>query len=439
MRRSHPSQRKASTWAGVVLGLCCWPGPAAAMAQTPAEAPATAARDESRASDDLSAVRLVGPVGAAPAGSLRAAAGAGYGFTESVLGRDDRHHRLLGTVATEWTFVPSLALGLRLDGRYDRHHLGAAAGDPARDDDGWTGLPQLDLRWSHSLDPATQAGLALHVVLPGGQAPSITPGAISPELIGSGAHQMGRLALVGALGYRIDRAAHAVPAPEQLSAADRVSLGVNAFDAILVGLGLYQHGDDLTLFAEALLEALTGAGRPPASQWPLRIGLGARHALTSTITGEVAAQISPSARPSLAGPAPLVDLPPRIALLLGLLWAGPRAPRGAATPATGAAPTAATPAPMAAAAAPLPLGQLRCAVRSFGGVGISASLRIISGPDVAAPAPALHSRDGTFSIELAPGSYEVVIEAVHFVPQRRTIAVEKNGVTLLNADLRRAK
>jgi uncharacterized membrane protein len=44
--------------------------------------------------------------------------------------------------------------------------------------------------------------------------------------------------------------------------------------------------------------------------------------------------------------------------------------------------------------------------------------------------------DGGFEIEVKPGSYDVVITAKGYSPQRRKVTVEPQGVTLLNVDLR---
>jgi hypothetical protein len=436
----HPTeiQRRSAALAGLaLLSFASQSQLAAASDGTAAAAPADLG--------DLSALRRLGPIGSSTPGSVAVAAAAGYGFTEAVLGRDDRHHRVQGTLAAEWAALATIHLGLRLGGRYDRHQLGPAPGDavadPGRSDDGWTGEPQINARWAHtftSLASATQAGLALRVNLPGARAPSIDPGAIGAELIAQGAHGAGHFGVTGALGYRLDRSAHAVPPPDRLSSADRVSLGVNGFDAVVVGLAVSHRRDDLTLFAEAAVDALIGAGHPPASQWPMRVGVGARHPLSAAITGELATEICPSARPSLAVGAPLVDVPPRVTVSLGLLWTTRRRASLANPTATGPMRSPLLRSIADGSGLP-PVGQLRCSVRSFGGVGISATLKILKGPDVPAPSAPMHSRDGTFSIELAPGTYEVLIEAAHFIPQRRTISVEKNGVTLLNADLRRAK
>jgi hypothetical protein len=418
----------AGLWLGFPPGQVCLAQAAPADGEPP-PAPALGA---------LSALRRLGPLGpAAPdadGSPFALAAALGYGFTEAVLDRQDRHHRVQGTLAGEWTALPALQIGLRLSGRYDRHQLGAIDdGDAAHSDDGWTGEPQLGARYAHAITPATLAGLALHVSFPGGQAPSIDPGAIGGELLAQAGHVSGSFAILGQLGYRLDRSAHAVPPPDRLSDADRVGLGVSAFDALLAGVAIQQQHDARTFYAELTLEALLGTGHPPVDTWPLRVGFGLRQRVLDALTGEIGLEVLASHRPRLDATAPLVEVPPRVLLLAGLLW---NSPRPQPSPASQLPP--ATPAAAAGPALP-PVGQLRCAVRSFGGVGIAASVRILTGPDVPAPAAPLHSHHGTFSIELAPGTYELVIEAPHFTPQRRTITVEKNGVTLLNADLRRSK
>jgi hypothetical protein len=160
---------------------------------------------------------------------LALGAGAGYGYTGAVLEQGDAHHRLLGALAAEWSALPTLVLGLRLEGRYDRHLLAQQT------DDGWSGEPRLSARWQQG-GPTTRWGLALGVNLPGGQAPSVDFGAVGGDLSALGTRALGALELTGKLGYRLDRSANAVPRAEGLSPADRVGLGVNAFDALLVGL-----------------------------------------------------------------------------------------------------------------------------------------------------------------------------------------------------------
>jgi len=81
----------------------------------------------------------------------------------------------------------------------------------------------------------------------------------------------------------------------------------------------------------------------------------------------------------------------------------------------------------------LPNGQLRGLIRSFKGVGLDAEVKIEPGDQT------LHTKDGRFEADVAPGSYEVTITAPGYETQRRRVEVEQNGVTLLNADLRSAR
>ena len=80
----------------------------------------------------------------------------------------------------------------------------------------------------------------------------------------------------------------------------------------------------------------------------------------------------------------------------------------------------------------LPPGQLRGTVRSYKGQGVAATLRV-------QPLDREIQTDasGEFSIDLPPGNYEIVIEADGFTSMRRQVAIEQNGVTILNADLRK--
>jgi hypothetical protein len=78
----------------------------------------------------------------------------------------------------------------------------------------------------------------------------------------------------------------------------------------------------------------------------------------------------------------------------------------------------------------LPNGQIRGLVRSFKGVGLEAEIKIEPGDRT------LHTSDGRFEADVAPGAYDVTITAPGYETQRRHVEVEQNGVTLLNADLR---
>lgn len=79
-------------------------------------------------------------------------------------------------------------------------------------------------------------------------------------------------------------------------------------------------------------------------------------------------------------------------------------------------------------------GQLRGLVRSFNGKPLAATIRVEPlGVETKTDA------DGTFQVDVPPGSYEVVVAAPGHAGQRRPVQVEENGVTILNADMRPGK
>lgn len=78
----------------------------------------------------------------------------------------------------------------------------------------------------------------------------------------------------------------------------------------------------------------------------------------------------------------------------------------------------------------LPEGQIRGTVRGSGGMPLAATIRIEPLGRVLTAA-----RDGTFSIDVAPGRYEVLVTAPGYEPQQRVADVERDGVTVLPVDL----
>jgi Carboxypeptidase regulatory-like domain len=76
--------------------------------------------------------------------------------------------------------------------------------------------------------------------------------------------------------------------------------------------------------------------------------------------------------------------------------------------------------------------QLRGLVRSYSGQGIAASVSITPGTH-----GATCDQQGEFEIKLPPGNYEVTISADGFQTQKRSLRVQDEGVTVLNADLQK--
>ncbi|MBT8493670.1 MAG: carboxypeptidase-like regulatory domain-containing protein [Deltaproteobacteria bacterium] len=79
----------------------------------------------------------------------------------------------------------------------------------------------------------------------------------------------------------------------------------------------------------------------------------------------------------------------------------------------------------------LPPGVLRGAVQSFRGKPLKATITVEPGDKTATADP-----QGQFEIELEPGEYKVKISAGGFKTQTRTVTIEKNGVTIMNVDMR---
>jgi hypothetical protein len=73
-------------------------------------------------------------------------------------------------------------------------------------------------------------------------------------------------------------------------------------------------------------------------------------------------------------------------------------------------------------------------VRSFNGKPLPATIKVEP-----LGLEAKTDADGTFQIDVPPGSYEVIVVSPGFAGQRRPVQVEENGVTILNADLRPGK
>ncbi|HEX3769970.1 MAG TPA: carboxypeptidase-like regulatory domain-containing protein [Polyangiaceae bacterium] len=82
----------------------------------------------------------------------------------------------------------------------------------------------------------------------------------------------------------------------------------------------------------------------------------------------------------------------------------------------------------------IPPAQIRGLVRDFAGKPVAAAVVIQPGGTSAAVAA-----DGSFSLDVKPGAYDVSITAKGYAPQKRHVVVEPQGVTLLNVDLRGAR
>src|SRR5579871_1256005 len=384
----------------------------------------------------LGRVLMAGP---APTGPTLIAT-AGYGYTESVLGLGDAHHRLAGSLALDERPLAWLDLALRLDGRYDRSVI---PGQPA--DTGLVGDPRLYVRVDRAWAGGLRLGVRAGLWLPGRDAPSIDWSALTPELLGMARYVPcgGAVAVTVNAGYRFDRSARSAADAAQLSASDRVALEVSQFHEVLAGVAATVGRGRAQGLLEASADLLVGSGAPAAKASPIFVGGGGRFAVARNLRLEAELEISPSSRPDTSAAAPLVPIPPRFAGWLGLTYrfgAATAPPVSAPAPAPVTGPAAPPAPPVEPAAAPEPgppRGQIRGLVRSLKGTAVAAEIQIESQATAPPPEPrTLRAEEGRFEIDVAPGRYWVTIASPGYKTQKRQVDVEENGVTVLNVDLR---
>jgi uncharacterized membrane protein len=81
-----------------------------------------------------------------------------------------------------------------------------------------------------------------------------------------------------------------------------------------------------------------------------------------------------------------------------------------------------------------PPSQVRGLIRNLSGKGLAAKVRVEPGG-----IETTTDADGAFRVDLAPGEYDVAIEAPGYAKQRRHVKVDPQGVVVLNAELAKQK
>jgi hypothetical protein len=471
--------------------------------------------DVGQTTDALPGVVRVPVVGPVERTGVSAAVSAGSGYTEGVLHEGDAHHRAFGSIAASYQPVSLVAVGLRLDGRYDTH-------TGQEQTHGWVGDPRLEVRLGGRVSGAWSLGGQLGLWLPGASAPSWVVGSTTPDasLLATFAPEDGPLAVAARAGVRWDNSTQSATDADRLARSDRLALALNQASAALLGLGLTDKVTPrVEVLADATWDLLFGTGAPSALMSPIVLDAGARITLDQAGRWQLqaVATASPSQRPPVAAGSPLVDVEPLVGGFIALAFrpsapARPTTPepqpateqpiapaqplqparaalRGSVTAEDGHAPIAHahlavrpargpakeadtgsdgvyaiedldpgavsvevsaegyTPATRpvtltvgapvqldVALAKALPAGQVRGLVRDFSGKPLAASIRVEPG-GLEAKAGA----DGTFEVNVPPGSYEVTIHAPGHADQRRRVTVERDGVTMLNVELRKGR
>ncbi|MBA3817664.1 MAG: carboxypeptidase regulatory-like domain-containing protein [Deltaproteobacteria bacterium] len=194
-----------------------------------------------------------------PAGTFTAATLGGFGWRSGLLVDNHRFGRGIGNLALAYAPTSMITIALALDGRYDRH-FGVAYRE-GKPDDGYVGDPRLLVRAGKDLGSLTVGG-QLGIWVPGKDAPSVAGSAISVEGRALAAIKAGPGTLAVNAGFRFDNSAKSVDNPEALSLADRVSLGVSEFHAVIGGAHLSIPAGKAFFGAEASLDLFLGDGAP---------------------------------------------------------------------------------------------------------------------------------------------------------------------------------
>jgi len=294
--------------------------PQATQAQADAtEAPVVR---ESAIGDTRQALPGINRIGIASEGprGLSAAASAGYGITESVLGESDSHHRIAGSLAISARLFPWFATGLTFDGRYDKHSDVPSEGA----DQGYVGDPRIYVRVGRELKPGILLGAQAGIWFPGNRFPSVILDALSVDLEALAGYRLaalsGTLTFASRIGYRLDRSPESAEALERYSRSDRLALGLSDFDAVLLGLGAVWQRELWEVLFEGTLDMLVGSSAPAFAQSPMRASAGVRYRFgpTSPFRVQVLIEGVFSKRPVVDLGEPLVPVEPRFAALVGL-------------------------------------------------------------------------------------------------------------------------
>lgn len=249
-------------------------------------------------------------------------ADAGYGFSRSVFGLDDAHHRAAGVVSVTAGVTSWLAFGLRLDGRYDRHSLGDVDMAPTipASDDSWVGDPRLLVQVSRALSPRWYVGGKLSFWLPGANAPSIESEAVSGDIVLALGHvTASRKLRIGAnVGFRVDNSAAIIDNADDLSRPDRLSLGVGDANALLLGIGVAYRLGQAELFGEWTWDKALGDRAPSPDTSPLRLAAGARFAISPALVARISVEANVASLPDATPQQPLSPYEPRVAVMTGV-------------------------------------------------------------------------------------------------------------------------
>lgn len=241
------------------------------------------------------------------------AASGGFGVLSAQEEEEGTHQRMLGSIAGAVTLTDGVAVGLRFGGHYDLH-----PDDAQGSDDSLVGEPTLRVRVATELSPTFHVGVDFALTAPGKDAPSIAFDAMRADArvlatyvgsTGSG--------LAAQAGFRFDQTGNAAPDLNTTRPGDRISLGLNDFHALLIGVGGWKRWSSLALLGEATWNPWLGSGAPSPLQSPLHLTAGARYFSSDSLAWEILIDGLLSERPEPQDNR-LAAIDPRVSVLFGI-------------------------------------------------------------------------------------------------------------------------
>jgi hypothetical protein len=192
-----------------------------------------------------------------PKGVVEFTALGGFGYRKGLLGDNHRFGRGIGDLAIAYAPTSTLTLAIETDGRYDRHF-----GLPPSGDDNYVGNPWIMARFAQTAGTIGY-GAQVGVWVPGSNAPSIVPSAVSVDARGLLTFRAGPALLSLDAGFRLDNSAKSIDDVTHLSVQDMVSLGISSYNAGVGGAHFVYPMGKAFVGAEVSADVFFGSKTPP--------------------------------------------------------------------------------------------------------------------------------------------------------------------------------
>lgn len=258
-------------------------------------------------------VTLAGPMQLGLAASFTT----GYGYTEAIIESADQHHRVITSLSFSYRPKDWLAVGLNLDGRYDRHRKLSTGRD-----DSFVLDPRLFGLATYALSETFAVGALVTVWTPPGKKSfSFVGRAVTPELrlLASYRLNSGPLLLAANAGFRLDRSASAIDSPEQYSSADQLALGLSGSNVVPLGFAATYDVGSFSILSEWAWDLHVGESAPRPRSSPMALSFGGRYApATMPLAFQVIMTTDVSLRPDFNAHTTTIPIEPRWRITAGI-------------------------------------------------------------------------------------------------------------------------